>query len=570
MNAPRLVVSFLSLFICLLVFYVHVNTSNVALLLLVGSGVVVEVAFILGGILLIVYGRFVPPDELVTGFGRGVCEVQAFVVSWCGIAVYAACMCLAIELLIRTRSPSLLNRRDSIRRGYFYAFATLLIPLVLVSVSIHYRLGDGPLYTPNAICGSIFTIWAVVVYTKRRKTIMRSLASSLPNSFSKTTVGVLMERNRPAEISSVASVSSDDDQESDPEATLDLPKSIKAKSRPFQLRPMKLTRKKSTARTKNTSTPPTPQTRSVKLARRRMLFWSVGYHALISINLTTSTISSIPALKLALNGEIDTKSIDETRAARAIIAIWVAGGLAVLFFLCFGLGQEAMGRYKTLFPFLKRFEHFDIRTIFQRRTPKPTVSDLFAKFEPPSTPPPSSSATTPTILPTPASPETAAVSILTAAGWKVCTGSTAQPPRKSLSGSSRRGLGSPKLSSKQSPTCIQKSSFEEQRYIHIEIRRSTTDVDVIETATSTSLSPGSTSESTVVSSPPPHSRSESANTLPRLTCNTSLGTSTPVIFKIGEDSPLPGLSISDFRFSDSETEVQRESIEASTDSTAAN
>ncbi|KAJ3416430.1 hypothetical protein HDV05_001588 [Chytridiales sp. JEL 0842] len=466
MNAPRLIVSFIALLFSSAVYHVHAPSSNKALLLVAAVSILIEVALFLGGVLLNVNARILGDWTNVaeTGFGR-----VAFLVTWGSIALYGACTCLAIELLIRTRSPSMLHRRDSVRRGFYYAVPSLMIPFVLACVTVGLRLGGGPVFTPAAACGNdsdpvvffvvyvvvlwvysivgtIFTVWAIVVYTRRRKTIMRSLASSNTASSTMPTLSVFSKGGRTiknsrrqdlVETASVSSLSSSSSSENDDEESdIDLP-TQKSKS-PFHLRPKRPARKLTANSTTPRTTPQAAPHRSSKLARRRMIIWSVGFHALNSINLVITTVSSIPALKLYLNGEVDTTSIESTRTARTVTVIWATGGLAALQFLCFGFGEGAWGRYVKVFPFLKRFENVDVAKAFKRRLSFGGKKGGNSR----SAPRVLETRTLPSPLPSSTSTASIDISTLTAAGWKISTGGSVGS-RPSVSAPSHRDSGTP-------------------------------------------------------------------------------------------------------------------------------
>ncbi|KAJ3416429.1 hypothetical protein HDV05_001587 [Chytridiales sp. JEL 0842] len=533
MNPPRLLVSLIALLLTCLVYHVHKKSSNIALRLLLGTGIIVEVALFGCGVLLNAHSRFSGTEVGSVGFGR-----VAFLIAWGSIAVYGACTCLAIELLIRTRSPSMLHRRDSITRGYYYTIPTLLIPLVLAILTVRFRMGDAPIFTPLATCGNntnpvvffavyvvalwlysivgtVFTIWAIAVYTKRRKTILRSLAASMPNaSYTNSTVNVFSNRNHYrqdlAETASISSTPSDDEGSSESELEEESVDVVEPTSRK-ELNRMSSTRKKAAV---------TPQ-RSTKLARRRMIFWSVGYHALISVNLVVTTVSCIPALRSYLMGE-DDDNLEKTRTLRAVTIIWAAGGLSLLQFVCFGIGRDAWETYKKMFPVLKRFERLDVRKMFQRRPRKTLVAEYFAD--------------TPqnTAQPTPA--PTDAMSKLTAQGWKISIGGANRSGSRTSIGSLNRQVVESPSSRSSTPPCnhlTPSTGCEEQRFVSATAMESSPSSLEPTTSKRNSLASGSESTSTLLAA---NSSSHDDEILP------------------AAESVLPGLPVTEFCFSGSDDE----------------
>ncbi|KAJ3280589.1 hypothetical protein HDU76_009137, partial [Blyttiomyces sp. JEL0837] len=246
MRIINIVLSSISLILSLLVLLIHWPTRNSALLILSSVAAVTQFTLLAGGISLQILfqnnvsfvGGVIVADGDVGIAGRVVCEMQAFALNALGIALYGACLSLAIELLIRTRSNVILGGQDpgNSARTWLYMILSLVIPTALVVVLIVFRPSSAyyinKAYCDNAstkiifttvfvaslglytIGGSALTVSAVITYARKRQRIIRDLeqaynAAFVPTSNSEPTAAA--DTNAPTTTTSpprIASTSS--------------------------------------------------------------------------------------------------------------------------------------------------------------------------------------------------------------------------------------------------------------------------------------------------------------------------------------------------------------------------
>ncbi|RKP03555.1 hypothetical protein CXG81DRAFT_16933 [Caulochytrium protostelioides] len=183
-----------------LTFAVHLGNRNPALVLTAGVCVAMGV--------LILVGQMVLPDmasptrvvRLASPALNGFCEFQSFTINVLGVSVYASSLCLAIELNVRCGARNLISEDRSVyRRVFLYLVLTFGWPILLAGLLVGLRTIPFPLYYTSTFCdqnssaysgpiytilfiltlilftlvGSIFTVYAVIKYSGRRKEIMR-------------------------------------------------------------------------------------------------------------------------------------------------------------------------------------------------------------------------------------------------------------------------------------------------------------------------------------------------------------------------------------------------------------
>ncbi|KAI9207884.1 GPCR fungal pheromone mating factor [Polychytrium aggregatum] len=311
MSPQNIALAVIAVLASFLVFYIHYPSRNLALLMLASITGLLSLLLVIGAAVfpssMTVAASF-PPWSALQIF----CEIQAFLLNVLGISIYGSCLCLSIELNLRTSAKRVLRSDDSDTRPklFLYLVLSLGVPVVFI-VAVLWLRSKPAYYIPQAFCdnqagkyiflivfvisliiytimGSIFTMIAIRNYIRKRSEILQSLNDGVGSSES-----------------------------------YDFQRQQAQSSRTALLQIL-----------------------------HRMVVWSAGYHLLAIVYVIQTTYAAVSNL---ITNDPNYEPMDsvnnESAFDRALTVMYATSALSILLLACFGSGKSAIERYRTLICF---------------------------------------------------------------------------------------------------------------------------------------------------------------------------------------------------------------------------